>query len=404
MPPKTMPPLENFMALTDTSIRNAKPGRHFDGGGLYIEVTGAGSKLWRYKYRIAGKEKRIALGAYPEISLKDARERHADARKLVARGIDPSAERKAAKAQDAADAGNTFRHWSGLWLAHWRIGRSERHAGYVERRLEALIHPTLGEMPMSAITASSVRVCVQKVAASGTLDLAKRTHQMIGQVFRFTIAHDGADRNPARDIVPADIIPAATKTHYNRVDEKELPDLLRAIEAATISPLTRCAIKLLAHTFVRTSELIGARWAEFDNSQWRIPAERMKMKSEHIVPLSTQSLEIVATIREIHRQQNIKSDYLFPIQVAGKTGTMSNTTILRALERMGYKGEMTGHGFRGIASTILHEQQFPHEHIELQLAHMRRDAVSASYDYAKHLAPRAAMMQHWSDHLDTIRK
>jgi integrase len=395
------------MALNDIAIRQAKPQskpyKLFDGGGLYIEIMPTGGKLWRYKYRIGGKEKRLALGAYPEIGLKDARERHLQARRLVADGIDPSQQRKAAKLEQARIETNTFKHWAGKWHMHWKAGKSPRHAGYVERRLEADVYPILGNMPIQSINAPDIVRTIKSITARGALDMAKRAHQAIGQVFRYAIAHgdeSGVTRNPATDIKPSDIIETRRKANYARVDEKELPSLLRAIDAASISSLTRLAIKLLALTFVRTSELIGGRWDEidFDNAQWRIPAERMKMKSAHIVPLSQQAIEVLKTLKLITGD----SDLMFPSQVAGKKGCMSNNTILKALERMGYKGMMTGHGFRGLASTALHEQGFDHQHIELQLAHTQRNEVSAAYNHALYLKQRTAMMQHWSDYLDAL--
>lgn len=234
--------------------------------------------------------------------------------------------------------------------------------------------------------------------------MAARAHQSIGQVFRYAIAHGDESmvtHNPATDIQTSDIIPARTKVNYARVELKELPTLLRAIDAANISSMTRIAIKLMSLTFLRTSELIGGRWSEvdFEKAQWRIPAERMKMKSQHIVPLSTQAVELLRTLKIITGD----GELMFPSQVAGKKGTMSNGTILVALGRMGYKGLMTGHGFRGIASTSLHEQGFDHQHIELQLAHAERNQVSAAYNHALFLEKRTAMMQHWADYLDVLR-
>ncbi len=219
---------------------------------------------------------------------------------------------------------------------------------------------------------------------------------MTGQVFRYAIAHGIAERNPASDIKPSDILPSRRQTNYSRVDAKELPSLLRAIEAYKGTPVTRMAIKLLALTFVRTSELIDARWDEFDlqAGQWRIPAERMKMRIEHIVPLSMQAIQILQILHGITGH----SELLFPGERDhGKP--MSNNTILKALQRMGYKGRMTGHGFRGLASTILHEQGFDHAHIELQLAHQERNAVSAAYNHATYIKQRAKMMQWWANYV-----
>ena len=396
------------MALSDIAIKQAKPQpkpfKIADGGGLYLEVTTSGGKLWRYKYRFGGKEKRLALGAYPEISLKDARERHLQARRLLADSIDPSEQRKALKAEKALVETNTFKAWAGKWLQHWQTGKSPRHAGYVQRRLDADVYPIIGDMPIASINAPDIVKTIKNIASRGALDMAKRAHQTIGQVFRYAIAHGNESkvtRNPATDIKPSDIIESRRKVNYARVELKELPDLLRAIEAANISSITRFAIKLMALTFVRTSELIGARWSEIDieNAQWRIPADRMKMKTPHIVPLSSQALEVLKTLHIITGD----NDLMFPNQTAGSTGTMSNNTILKALERMGYKGMMTGHGFRGLASTALHEHGFNHQHIELQLAHAERNEVSAAYNHALYLKQRTEMMQHWANYLDGLR-
>jgi integrase len=238
---------------------------------------------------------------------------------------------------------------------------------------------------------------VKAIEKRGALDIAKRCHQMAGQIFRYAIAHGLAERNPASDIKPSDVLASRRKTNYARVDSKELPALLRAIEAYQGTPVTRLAIKLLALTFVRTSELIDAKWDEFDlqAGQWRIPAERMKMRTEHIVPLSLQAIQILQILHGITGH----SELLFPGE-RDHAKPLSNNTILKALERMGYKGRMTGHGFRGLASTILHEQGFDHAHIELQLAHQERNAVSAAYNHATYIKQRAKMMQWWASYLD----
>ena len=393
------------MPLSDTACRlakpQAKPLKMADGGGLFLLVTPAGGKWWRYSYRFEGKQKQISLGIYPDTGLKDAREKHAEARKLLASGVNPSAARKAEKNVSE----NTFKAWALRWHQHWQSGKSERHAGYAMRRLEADVFPAIGHRSITSIDAHDVVDTIKAIAERGALDMAKRSHQMIGQVFRYAIAHgreSKVTRNPATDVKPGDFLESRKQVNYARVELKDLPDLLRVIEAANISSVTRLAIKLMALTFVRTSELIGGRWDEIDleNAQWRIPAERMKMDSPHIVPLSSQSVEILKTLHLVTGE----SEFMFPSQnIGGKTPTMSNNTILKALERMGYKGRMTGHGFRGVASTALHEQGFDHEHIELQLAHAKRDAVSAAYNHALYLQQRTSMMQQWADYLDKLK-
>lgn len=392
------------MGLTDTQIKafqpKEKPYQITDGEGLSLLIDSAGSKLWRFRYYIDGKQKMISFGQYPEVSLGQARERRLDARKLVAQGVDPSEYRKSVKRAKREAAENNFKAVALQWHEQWKVGKSERHAGYAIRRLESDIFPAIGNRAISEILAPEIVLLIKRIASRGALDLAKRAHQMIGQVFRYAVAHGMATRNPATDIKPSDIIPSASKGNYARVELKELPDLLRAIDNSAAQPLTRLAMKLMALTFVRTSELIEARWDEIDleNAQWRITAERMKMKTPHIVPLSRQAVEAITALKAISGH----TEFLFP-STKKTIRCMSNNTILKALERLGYKGRMTGHGFRGLASTALHEQGYPHEHIELQLAHSARDAVSAAYNHALYIAPRTKMMQDWADYLDALK-
>jgi integrase len=235
----------------------------------------------------------------------------------------------------------------------------------------------------------------------GARDIAKRALETVGQVFRYGIAHGYSKRNPAAEIRPSDILKSTRKVNYARVDARELPALLRNIEVYQGTHVTRLAMKLMALTFVRTSELIGAKWAEFDleAGRWNIPAERMKMRTPHIVPLPRQAVEVLGTLGTLTGA----SEWLFPGD-RNASKPMSNNTILKALERMGYKGRMTGHGFRGLASTILHEQGYNHDHIELQLAHAPRNAVSAAYNHALYLEPRAKMMQEWADFLEQTQR
>jgi integrase len=271
----------------------------------------------------------------------------------------------------------------------------------VERRVKADILPALGPHPIAEIEAPQVVAMVRHIENRGARDIAKRALETTGQVFRYAIAYGYARRNPAAEIKPNDILKTSQKVNYARVDAKELPALLRSIEVYRGTHVTRLAMKLLALTFVRTSELIGARWSEYDleAARWDIPAERMKMRTLHIVPLSRQSVEILRTLHDLTGT----SDLLFPGDRNSKK-CMSNNTILKALERMGYKYRMTGHGFRGLASTILHERGYNHEHIELQLAHTPRNAVSAAYNHALYLEPRARMMQEWADHLEQLQR
>jgi integrase len=397
------------MALTNTEILNVKPQskafKLYDELGLFLQVTPSGGKWWRFKYRFDGKEKLLSFGTYPDVSLANARGRRDNARKLLASDppIDPSESRKTIKAESNANKSNTFELWAGKWWQHWHAGKSERHAEYVKRRLELDVYPAIGKRPINDITAYEIVDTIKGIAERGALDIAKRSHQTIGQIFRYAIAHgkeSNTKRNPATDIKPSDIIETRAQVNYARVGIEELPMLLRAIDTSKSTPLTRLAVKLIALTFVRTSELIGARWCEFDLDAglWRIPPERMKKKTLHIVPLSKQAIEIVNTLKEL----SCHSELLFPNQ-NDHSKPMSNNTILKALEVMGYKGKMTGHGFRGIASTQLNEMGYDEKHIEIQLAHLTGNATQRAYDHAKHIPARKLMMQVWADYLDELK-
>lgn len=360
-------------------------------------MTPKGAKYWRLKYRIGSIEKALALGVYPDISLKDARSARDDARKLIATGTDPMAVRKAEKQADAM----TFKAVAEKWFIHWKSSVTESHAANIWLRLEMDILPVLGSVPANDLTAAQVRDCVKAIESRGALDIAKRQLQKCSQIMRYAVAHDLAERNPVADIQPSDILPARRKRNYSRIDAKELPQLLRDIDAYIGGEHTRLALQLMALTFVRTGELIAAKWDEFnvDANRWDIPAKRMKVKTTpHIVPLSKQALTVLEKLQAV----SYGCGFVFPSDT-GKPTHMSNNTILYALYRMGYRGRMTGHGFRGVASTILHEQGWPHEHIELQLAHQERDEVSAAYNHALYLPQRAKMMQSWADYLDALR-
>lgn len=391
--------------LSDTAIRKAKPAdsqyKLSDEKGLHLLVRPNGSKLWQFRYRHEGKEKTASIGPYPEVSLSEAREKRDALRKTVVAGLDPIAQQRAEKAEKAKASQHTFETVARQWWELWRASRSDSHVQYVIRRLEQNVFPEIGHRPVSEIQAPELVAMTKKVEARGALDIAKRCLQMTGQVFRYAIAHGLASRNPAADIRPSDILPARKTQNYARIGALELPALLRKIEAYQGTPVTRLAMKLMALTFVRTGELIGARWGEFDLDahRWEIPAERMKMRTPHVVPLSAQAVDVLRILQEIsgHRE------FVFPGE-RNPRQTISNNTILQALARMGYAGTMTGHGFRGIASTLLHEQGYDHAHIELQLAHTERNAVSAAYNHALYLPQRAKMMQEWADYLDGLAR
>ena len=391
--------------LTDTEIKRAKTTERAysigDGGGLYLWVKPTGGKLWRWSYRFEGKEKLMSFGKYPDVSLALARDRHVDARKLLATGIDPMAQRKIEKKVQKVSSENSFQSVYTRWLEYWQEGKSPRHVDSVRRRMAADILPCLGARPIAKIEAPELAAMANAIQDRGARDIAKRALETVGQVFRYGIAHGLATRNPATEIRPSDILKSTPKTNYARIDAKELPTLLRRIEVYQGKQVTRLAMKLMAMTFVRTTELIEAKWKEFDleNARWDIPAERMKMRTPHIVPLARQALEVLEMLRELTG----KGEWLFPGDF-NAAQPMSNNTILKALERMGYKGRMTGHGFRGLASTVLHEQGYAHDHIELQLAHAPRNAVSAAYNHALYLEPRTRMMRDWADFLERTQR
>lgn len=398
------------MPLTDPAVRNAKPGikptgeftlkpyKLADERGMYLEVYPNGSKYWRMKYRYAGKEKRLALGVYPEITLKEARKRRDDARALLAEGTDPGQAKQAQKRADKLSAANSFeavaREWYGKQAHTW----VKTHAADVLRRLEANAFPSLGHRGIKDIDPPELLEMARKIESRGAHDLAHRVLQVCGQVFRYGVATGRCTRDPVPDLRGA--LTPHVKMNQAAVHPEELPDLMRAISTydQTGDRQTMLALQLLALTFVRTNELIGAVWSEFDldNAVWVVPAHRMKMKAEHVVPLSAQSVTI---LRELHPMAG-GSRFVFPGRSRDKP--ISNNTLLFALYRLGYKGKMTGHGFRSVASTVLNETGFRADVIERQLAHCERNEVRGAYNRAEYLQERREMMQHWGNYLDAV--
>ncbi|MDO8442173.1 MAG: integrase arm-type DNA-binding domain-containing protein [Polaromonas sp.] len=382
-------------ALTDIKIRQTKPRttqfKLNDGGGLHLLVTPSGSKLWRWKYaKATGKEGLKALGRYPDVSLAEAREARNAMRKQLVQGIDPAEKARQEKHARLIAAENSFKSVAGSWWEKWKVGLSQQHAEQVMRRFEKNVFPHIGTRPITEISAPEIVAMLNAIQKRGVIDIAKRSLQTCNQVFRFAIANGLAVNNPAAAIRPGDVLQTRPAVNLARVDSKELPTLLRKIEAYRGTPLTRLAMKLIAQTFVRTSELIEAPWSEFDldAAEWRIPAERMKAKKLHIVPLSTQSVTVLRTLHLISGHGKL----LFPGE-RDHEKPMSNNTILKALKIMGYAGQMTGHGFRGVASTMLNDMDFKEAHIELQMAHQQRNKVAAAYNHAQYLKQRRVMMQ-----------
>jgi len=390
------------MALTDLQVKKAKvmekPQKLADGGGLYLLVQPNGAKYWRLKYRVAGVEKVLALGVYPEISLADARERRDGARKLLANGADPSTVKKAKKAAAVALTENSFEVVAREWFMKHAPNWASTHSSKVIRRLELDAFPWIGKRPIADITAPELLAMLRRVESRGALDTAHRVHQNCGQVFRYAIATGRAQRDPSADLRGA--LPPPSRQHYPTITEpKAIGALLRAIDGYTGTYSTRYALRLAPMLFVRPSDLRKAEWCEFnlDKAEWRIPAKRMKMKAVHIVPLSTQAVKI---IQELYCVSGA-GKYVFP-SVRTMSKPMSDNTVNAALHRLGYKGEFVAHGFRHMASTLLNEQGWNRDAIERQLAHAERDGVRAAYNYAEYLPERKCMMQGWADYLDGL--
>lgn len=386
-------------SLSDVAARNAKPKakpyKVSDGEGLFLMVMPSGSKYWRLKYHFGGKEKTLALGVYPDVALADARDRRAQARKVLAAGNDPGEAKKEAKRVATSNSANTLEVLAREWFEKRKHEWAPVFATTVLDRLERHILPKLGQKPITDVTAPDVLAMLRVVEGKGALELARRLMQMTGQVFMYAIATGRAERNPVADLRGALKTPVVK--HRSYLKEKELPGYLKKLDAYDGHPLTKAALRLLLLTFVRTIELRAAQWEEIDwkKAEWRIPAERMKMKEEHIVPLSTQAIAVLreAKLHSGHRQ------YIFPNQ-QNPYAFMSENTMLYALYRMGYHSRMTGHGFRSTASTVLNEHGYRADVIERQLAHNERNAVRAAYNHAQYLPERREMMQWWADYVD----
>ena len=392
------------MKLTDSIIKNEKPTdkrkQLADGNGLVLYIMPNGSKLWRYRYRYNGSPKMLSLGEYPTVTLKDARAERERVSDLLVQGIDPSIERKEKKLSQAYAIENDFRSVAWAWWDNWKVANSEAHALKVWGIFEKDIFPVFGKYPVENIKPSLVRLAVKRVVERGAYDTARRVHQYTSAVLSYAFNHELVASNVARDIAVNDLIPRRKKQSMGRVDLKDLPQLLQDIQAYDGNAITKIAIQLLSLTFVRTKELIQATWDEIDfiGKVWRIAPERMKMGTAHIVPLSAQTLDLLGELKKITGG----SKHLFP-SVKGDGKTMSNNTILFALYRMGYKDRMTGHGFRGVASTALREQGFSRDVVELQLSHLVGNEVERAYNTMELLAERTAMMQAWADYLDAQR-
>lgn len=392
------------MALTDVKVRTAKPKeKQFkiaDGDGLSLLVTPQGGKWWRFRYRFDGKEKSISLGTYPEVSLSEARERRAAARKQVAYGVDPSLARKAERAS-RADGENSLEAVAREWHQKFSTGWTEGHSHTTLKRLERDVFPWLGTRRIDEVQPVELLTTLQRVESRGAIETAHRIKSICGQIFRYAVATGRSPRDITVDLRNA--LPPANKSHLAAItDPLKVADLMRVIEGYEGSLVVKCALYLSALFFVRPGELRLAEWKELDlgAAEWNIPAERMKMKVAHLVPLSSQA---VAILQELYPLTG-GGRYLFP-SIRSTARPMSNNTINGALRRIGYsKDEMTAHGFRALARTILDEVlQFRPDFIEHQLAHAVRDPNGRAYNRTAHLAERRKMMQVWADYLDALK-
>lgn len=390
------------MALTDLRVRTEKPSEKAcklaDGKGMYLLIQSSGAKLWRMDYRFDSKRKTLALGTYPETSLAQAREKRDEARKLLAQDIDPSAQRKQDKAEHRDAQANTFEAIARDWMKVRGKEWSETYAGKTKACLERHAFPVIGSKPIKSINAPELLAMLRAIEKRGTVDMAHRIQQHCGAVFRYAISTGLAEVDPTPSLHGA--LSTAKVKHYPALtDPKDFAELLRSINEYRGEVTTKIAMLMLAYTFQRTKEIRFAEWAQFDfdAALWRIPKEVMKMREAHIVPLSKQ---VIGYLKELHCLTGT-SRLLFP-SMTNRDRPISENTVTYALARMGFKGQMTGHGFRSVASTILNEQGYRHDVIERQLAHSEQNQVRAAYNRAEYLPERKKMMKEWADYLDKL--
>jgi integrase len=394
------------MSLTDTAVRSAKPRakpyKIYDSGGLFLLVTPTGNKWWRLKFRYGGKEKLLSLGVYPEVTLKDARARRDQEHKNLAFDVDPSMNRKAAKLAKADGQRNTFEVVAREWFEKRSSIWAGTHSEKVIRRLEVDLFPWVGNRPVGEIKAHELLDVIRRIEKRGAIDTAHRALQNCGQILRYAVATGRAERDCSTDLRGA--LSPIKEGHFAAITEpKAIGGLLRAMDAYNGNLVTRCALRFAPLVFVRPGELRNAEWAEIDlkNAEWNIPADRMKMREPHLVPLSRQAVEILVELQPLTG----KGRYVFPSAISSQR-PMSENAVLGALRRMGIgKDEMSGHGFRAMARTILDEVLHVRpDYIEHQLAHAVRDPNGRAYNRTAHLPERHKMMQQWADYLDGLRE
>jgi integrase len=386
----------------ETAKPKDKPYKLADGQGMYLDVQPNGSKYWRFRYRMHGKQKLAAFGVYPEVSLKDAREKRRLARQLLEQGIDPNDHKRQEKRKASINAANTFEMVAREWHEKKKSGWSKNYADNVIHRLSNDVFPFIGSDPIADIDAPCLLDMLRKIEKRGALDLAGRTRQVCGQVFRYGIQTGRCKRDPSADLKGA--LETRKVKHFDAIDAKEIPELLNALERndARLYARTRRAIKLSMLTFVRPGELRSATWDEFDfdDAKWIIPAERMKMRRAHIVPLSRQAIEILKEQKE--ETDHLNTNLVFPSQFKVKK-PMSENTVRIALQKLGFKDRMTAHGFRALARTTIREKlNYDPDIIECQLAHKAAGALGEAYNRAQFIKQRTIMMQDWSDYIDQV--
>lgn len=392
------------MSLTDTKVRNAKPQEKayklFDEKGLFLLITPQNQKYWRLKYRFTGKEKSLALGVYPETTLANARDKRDDARKLLANDIDPGLSKQLAKRTARIAAANTFQTVALEWFAKFSPNWEESTRKKTMGRLENDLFPWLGSRPVMDIKAVDLLPVLRRVEDRGALDAAHRLRQYCSKIFLYAVSIGLMERDPTYELRGA--LPPVKVKHFATITKsEEIGALLRAIDGYQGHFITKCALRLIPLLMVRTVELRMMEWSEinFETAEWRIPGPKMKMRGQHIVPLPTQAISILRELEPLTGQGVLA----FP-SVRTTSRPISDNTILSALRRMGYGvGEMTGHGFRSMASTLLNEQGWNRDAIERQLSHVERNSVRAAYNYAEYLPERRKMMQHWADYLDELK-
>jgi len=401
--------------LSDMQVKRAKPGtkivKLFDGHGLYLEIQPSGAKFWRFRYRQAnGKETTITFGPYPEVSLADARDKRTDARRLLLDGSDPIQQRELTRRATVKASEYTFRkvatEWHELKLKSW----SPAYGQNVLHRLELDIFPDLGRLPIDEVTHRDLIDVFRKIESRGAHEIAKRNKAVCAQIFSYAIQTGTAMRNPVADM--KDVLQVVSPGNFPAISSDELPKFLEAMHSneACMQPLTRIGLRLLMLVFVRTSELIETPWSEMEEGRadWIIPWYRMKLgkrrlnpiKKDHFVPLSRQALTLLAELRALTGG----GKYLFP-NMRDRNRPMSNNAFLKAIERMGYKGDMSGHGFRAVAmSTIKEKLGYRHEVVDRQLAHVQKDKIARAYDRAEFIDERRVMMQAWADYIDSLSR